>query len=72
MVNNMMNFPVFLGIIYSSLYDMAGQKSQTDQVDSSCMHTVMSGKAYTVPFEEIRTENTVESDLVDMTKRLGI
>ena len=42
------------------------------QGKSHMMPAVLSGKEFTIPFEEIRTDNSVESDLVGLANRLGI
>ena len=36
------------------------------------MPAVLSGKESAIPFEEIRTDNAVESDLVDLANYLDI
>ncbi|MGD2151090.1 MAG: 6-phosphofructokinase [Desulfobacterales bacterium] len=42
------------------------------QGKSHMMPAVLSGKEFAIPFEEIRTDNSVESDLVGLANRLGI
>jgi len=42
------------------------------QGKSHMMPAVLSGKEFAIPFEEIRTDNSVESDLVVLANRLGI
>ena len=41
------------------------------QEKSHMMPAVLSGRAYAIPFEEIRTDNSVESELVGLASRLG-
>jgi 6-phosphofructokinase len=51
---------------------MARKLTELILQEKSCMVPgVLSGKAYAIPFEEIRTENSVESDLVGLANRLG-
>ncbi|MBN2467518.1 MAG: 6-phosphofructokinase [Deltaproteobacteria bacterium] len=42
------------------------------QGKSSMMPAVLSGKEYAIPFEEIRTDNSVESGLVELANRLQV
>ncbi|MBW1678816.1 MAG: 6-phosphofructokinase [Deltaproteobacteria bacterium] len=42
------------------------------QGKSHMMPTVLSSKEDAIPFEEIRTDNSVESDLVSLANRLGV
>ena len=42
------------------------------QGKSHVMPAVLSGKEYAIPFDEIRTDNSVESDLVGLANRLHV
>ena len=42
------------------------------QGKSRMMPAVLSGKEFAIPFKEVRTDNSVESDLVGLANRLGI
>jgi len=42
------------------------------QGKSRMMPAVLSGKEYAIPFEEIRTDNSVKSNLVGLANRLGV
>ena len=42
------------------------------QGKSNLMPAVLSGKEYAIPFDEIRTDNSVESDLVGLANRLRV